>query len=92
MGAAAFLGLYLMIMAFVLALNNRGFSEIGVNGLKAQDMTHTTQQAAIRTSDKSLEAVVLAVKEVARSADKSHQQLTARLDALEEDRIKSYEH
>jgi len=90
-GAAAFLGLYLMIMAFVLALNNRGFSDIGVNGLKAQDMAGATHQTAIRMSYSRLEALEAAVREVVRSADRSNEQLKARLDALEADRIKSNE-
>jgi hypothetical protein len=90
-GAAAFLGLYLMIMAFVLALNNRGFSEIGVNGLKAQDMMRTAQQTAIQTSDKALEELAVAVDEIASSTERSNQKLAARLDALEADRIKPYE-
>jgi hypothetical protein len=54
-GAATFLGLYLVTMAFVLALNNRGFSEIGVNGLKAQDMANKAQQDAIQSHEDSLE-------------------------------------
>jgi hypothetical protein len=54
-GAGTFLGLYLVMMAFVLALNNRGFSEIGVNGLKAQDMANKAQQDAIQGHEESLE-------------------------------------
>jgi hypothetical protein len=54
-GAAAFLAFYLVEMAFVLALNNRGFSEIGVNGLKAQDMANRAQQDAIQEHEESLE-------------------------------------
>lgn len=55
-GAATFLGLYLMAMAFVLALNNRGFSEIGANGLKAQDINSTAQNA-ITEHEKQLEVL-----------------------------------
>jgi hypothetical protein len=37
-GAALFVGLYLVSMAFVLALRNRGFSEIGTSGVRAHDL------------------------------------------------------
>jgi hypothetical protein len=53
-GAATFLGLYLVAMAFVLALNNRGFSEIGVNGLKAQDITKKAQRGTIQEHENQL--------------------------------------
>ncbi|HST69777.1 MAG TPA: hypothetical protein VLI94_08990 [Solirubrobacterales bacterium] len=56
-GAATFLGLYLVAMAFVLALNNRGFSEIGVNGLKAQDINSSAQQDAIAEHERQLEVL-----------------------------------
>lgn len=85
-GAAAFLGLYLMIMAFVLALNNRGFSEIGVNGLKAQDMTETARQDALRLSSESVKTLTAALEEVEISSKESIQDLTARLNALEAER------
>ena len=42
-GAAVLLGQYLVIMAFVLALNNRGFSEIGVNGSRDDEMGSKAQ-------------------------------------------------
>lgn len=35
-GAAVFFGLYLATMALVLAMHNRGFTEIGGSGVKAQ--------------------------------------------------------
>ncbi len=56
-GAATFLGLYLVAMAFVLALNNRGFTEIGVHGLKAQDITEKTQRDVIQEHEKQLEVL-----------------------------------
>jgi hypothetical protein len=37
-GAAVFLGLYLATMALVLAMHNRGFTEIGSGGIRAQDL------------------------------------------------------
>lgn len=83
MGAAAFLGLYLMIMAFVLALNNRGFSEIGVNGLRAQDMAGASHQDAIQAFDESLARVEGAINAVEHSTGKRIHHLAARVEALE---------
>ncbi|MBS1861773.1 MAG: hypothetical protein JSS68_08675 [Actinobacteria bacterium] len=37
-GAAVFFGLYVGTMAFALALQNRGFTEIGSGGIKARDL------------------------------------------------------
>ncbi|HMI82009.1 MAG TPA: hypothetical protein VK480_09510 [Solirubrobacterales bacterium] len=42
---AAFAGPYLILMALFLALHNRGFSDIGVNGLRAQDMSSASLKA-----------------------------------------------
>jgi hypothetical protein len=38
-GAAVFFGLYVAVMAFVLATHNRGFTEIGSSGVRAQGLT-----------------------------------------------------
>ncbi len=43
-GVAVFLALYLASLAFVLALHNRGFSEIGTAGVKAEDLSGTTRR------------------------------------------------
>jgi hypothetical protein len=37
-GAAVFFGLYLTTMALVLAMHNRGFTELGTGGFRAQDL------------------------------------------------------
>jgi len=42
-GAAVFFGLYLAIMALVLAMHNRGFTEIGSGGIKAQGLTGVSE-------------------------------------------------
>jgi hypothetical protein len=83
-GAATFLGLYLVAMAFALALNNRGFSEIGVNGLKAQDITREIQGDAIQEHDQRLKMVWRFVKVLERSTDASANELRKRLEKLEE--------
>ena len=82
-GAATFLGLYLVAMAFVLALNNRGFSEIGVNGLKAQDITREIQGDAIQEHNQRLKMVWRVVKALERSTDASVEELWERLEKLE---------
>lgn len=83
-GAATFLGLYLVTMALVLALNNRGFSEIGVNGLKAQDMANKAQQDAIQSHEDSLEILGEMVDEIEASTEVSVRDLQTRLKALED--------
>lgn len=37
-GAAVFLGLYLATMALVLAMHNRGFTELGTGGIRASGL------------------------------------------------------
>ena len=83
-GAAAFLGLYLVSMAFVLALNNRGFSEIGMSGLKAQDIANREQQWAIDAQEKALESVNTMVSELEDFTESSVESLDERLDELNE--------
>jgi hypothetical protein len=82
-GAAVFLALYLVAMAFVLALNNRGFSEIGVNGLKAQDMANKAQQDAIQGHQESLDILEALIDSLENSTEKSIQELEMRLEDME---------
>lgn len=82
-GAAIFLGLYLVAMAFVLALNNRGFSEIGVNGLKAQDMANKAQQDAIQGHQESLEILGNVIERLEGSTEESIRDLKRRLENVE---------
>lgn len=82
-GAAAFAGLYLVAMAFVLALHNRGFSEIGMNGLKAQDMANKSQQEAIESHEEGIEIVKAAIKEIEQSVETSVRDLDDRVERVE---------
>lgn len=82
-GAAAFAGLYLVAMAFVLALHNRGFSEIGVNGLKAQDMANKSQQEAIESHEEGIEIVKGTIREIEQSVEKSVRDLEERVQRVE---------
>jgi hypothetical protein len=83
-GAATFLGLYLVAIAFVLALNNRGFSEVGVHGLKAQDITGEVQGDAIQEHEQRLKIVWRCVKKLEDSTDASARELRKQLEKLEE--------
>ncbi len=53
-GGAIFIGFYFVAMAFVLALRNRGFTEIGTGGIRAESLeeemsrTLLTQERALR--------------------------------------------
>ncbi len=83
-GAAAFAGFYLVAMAFVLALNGRAFSEIGVNGLKAQEIVNEKQQTVMKGQDRSIKALRRALQEIQTSFDRAIRQSDARIKALEE--------
>lgn len=66
-GAATFLGLYLVSMALVLALNNRGFSEIGMRGVKAADLSRGAEGRAFRRQEVSLHEMSEAIRELQKS-------------------------
>jgi hypothetical protein len=46
-GAAVFFGLYVATMALALALQNRGFTEIGTNGIRARDLAAVSEDAVV---------------------------------------------
>lgn len=83
-GAGTFLGLYLIAMAFVLALNNRGFTDIGFNGLKAQDMANKSQQSAMQGQEDSIETLKGTVDAIGDSTAQTLEELRDRLTALED--------
>lgn len=82
--AATFLGLYLVAMALVLALYNRAFSEIGVNGLKAQELANLAQQDAIRGQDAKFEALWTGLEEVSEAVEQSLEELKEQKQKLED--------
>jgi hypothetical protein len=43
-GAAVFLGLYIAMMAFALALQNRAFTDIGTGGVRARDLATVSER------------------------------------------------
>jgi hypothetical protein len=61
-GAVVFLGLYLATMAFALALQNRGFTEIGSSGVRAQDLATAVERVA--SEDASMELLTDLIEEV----------------------------
>jgi hypothetical protein len=83
-GAAAFLGLYLISMAFALALNNRGFSEIGMSGLKAQDLANRGQQLTLEEHEKALESVNVVVSGIEELTESQITDLRNRVIQIEE--------
>jgi hypothetical protein len=46
-GAAVFFGLYVATMAFTLALHNRGFTEFGSGGVKAQGLAGLSEDESV---------------------------------------------
>jgi hypothetical protein len=52
-GGAVFAALYVVALAFALALRNRGFTEIGTAGIRAQDLA--TVPDLISTQEASME-------------------------------------
>jgi hypothetical protein len=68
-GAAVFFGIYIAAMALVLAMHNRGFTELGTGGMRAQDL------AALQGADLD-EFVLESVEEIrelmARREEREH--------------------
>jgi hypothetical protein len=53
-GAAVFSGLYLASMAFVLALHNRGFTEIGASGVRARGLAAVSEGVLAESESREL--------------------------------------
>lgn len=85
-GAACFAAFYLAAMALVLALDGRGFAELGTKGLRAVEVTRAAdeQQAQFNQDIKrSLEKTNAAVKTTAEAVSKQRK----RLEKMEEERL-----
>lgn len=80
---AAFLCLYVPLLAFFLALEGRGFIEIGVKGLKAQELGSLKQQDALVFQDEALRTLWRALPAMQESIDRSMGDTEARLRDLE---------
>lgn len=68
-GGALFAGLYLVAMAIVLALHNRGFSEIGTDGVRAHDLGRLPEAvAADRRTFNDMVALIAELRKGAHDA------------------------
>jgi hypothetical protein len=52
-GAACFAAFYLAAMALVLALDGRGFAEVGTKGLRAVEVIRATDEQQVSTSEQA---------------------------------------
>jgi hypothetical protein len=66
-GAAMFLGLYFVAMAFVLALRNRAFTEIGTGGIRAESLGELPR--ALLTQERALGVLSDMVDEIGNLRD-----------------------
>jgi len=62
-GAAVFFGLYVAMMAFALSLQNRGFTEIGSGGIRAQRLAAASGEDSV-SEDVSMELITEVMDEV----------------------------
>lgn len=65
--------------------HNRGFSEIGVNGLRAQELANIAQQDAIRGQDEQVEALRTGLERVSGAVERTFEQLKSEMDELKEE-------
>ena len=63
-GAAVFAAAYLASLAFVLALGNRGFSELSATGVRAHDLGTSAVDQAVEDHDEILGGLVESVREL----------------------------
>jgi hypothetical protein len=61
-GGAIFIGLYLVAMAFVLALRNRAFTEIGTGGMRARSLGDLP--TTLRTHERALKGLLEVLDEI----------------------------
>jgi hypothetical protein len=61
-GGAIFIGLYLAAMAFVLALQNRAFTEIGTGGMRARSLGDLP--TTLRTHERALKGLLEVLDEI----------------------------
>jgi ABC-type multidrug transport system fused ATPase/permease subunit len=61
-GGAIFVGLYLVAMSFVLALQNRAFTEIGTGGMRARSLVDLP--TTLRTHERALEGLLEVLDEI----------------------------
>ncbi|HJZ37686.1 MAG TPA: hypothetical protein VJ204_15560 [Solirubrobacterales bacterium] len=73
-GGVLFAGLYIAALAFALAVQNRGFTEIGSGGIRAQDLAVTlpeliaANEAVSERLSEAVENIAVAQRKLERSA------------------------
>jgi hypothetical protein len=92
-GAACFAAFYLAAMALVLALDGRGFAEVGTKGLRAVEVVRTTddQQAGLSELielNRSVRNDLKKAEAALRSTNKTLNEQEKRLDRLEKEQLK----
>lgn len=66
-GGAIFIGLYLAAMAFVLALQNRAFTEFGSGGVRARSLRDLPETLLVQ--ERTLSALINAIASITDSHD-----------------------
>lgn len=92
-GGACFAVFYLAAMALVLALDGRGFAEIGTKGLRAAEVVRTTDDQTVGLSEQMEHTRVLVsrLKETETAMQNTAKALSEqkkRLDRLEREELK----
>lgn len=85
-GGACFAVLYLAAMALVLALDGRGFAELGTKGLRAVEVTRATDEQQAQFNQDMKERFDEADAAI-RSAVKTLNRQEKQLEKLEEERL-----
>ncbi len=63
-GAATFVGFYLLALALVLSLHNRGFTEIGMRGISARGLDGDARHRVFTEQDNAIKRMKKAIEEV----------------------------
>jgi hypothetical protein len=85
-GGISFIFYYLIVLVFVLALNGRGFTEIGPKGVRDGKVVNKETQETIKGQEQSIEALTRDLKkstEATRMLSEEVAMLRKRLDDLE---------
>lgn len=91
-GAACFAVFYLAAMAFVLALDGRGFAELGAKGLKATEVVKATDEqrgtlAQHIKLNQEMKEEITKTDAILRRAVNALSEQEVRLERLEEERL-----
>lgn len=92
-GGACFAVFYLATMALVLALDGRGFAEVGTKGLRAVKVTRTTDDQQVGLSEQvkfncDIKNDLEETEAALQSTDKTLNEQEKRLDRLEKEQLR----